>query len=510
MIFVALGIFLSRVAGLVRSRALAHFLGSGDAGDAVAAAFRIPNLLQNLFGEGALSASFIPAYAGLHARDPKRADQLAGAVGAVLALGMSVLVALGVLGAPWLVDLVAPGFDGAKRDLVVTLVRILFPGIGLLVLSAWCLGILNTHRRFFLSYAAPVLWNGAIIAALVWGGGSAGERVAIWAAWGAVAGSFLQFAVQVPTVLRVAPELTHSHAGIGEEVREVFRRAVPAVVSRGVGQVSAYVDTLLASLLGTGAVADLTFGQTIYLLPVSLFGMSVSAAELPALSREAGSGAAPDHAALRARIEGGLRQIAFFVIPSAAAMMVLGQVIAATLLQTGEFGADDARHVWGVIAGSAFGLLAATQGRLYNSAFYALGDTRTPLRFALVRVTLTIIFGALAALYGPGLLGVDPRWGTACLTGTSGAAAWIEYALLKRAFAGRVGATGLPLGEVARLWALALAAAGAGWLVASRLHAGPLTTGLLTLGTFGACYLGGAALFKVPQLASLAAALRRR
>jgi len=429
-------------------------------------------------------------------------------VGALLALGMSLLVAIGVLTSPWLVDLVAPGFDGAKRDLVVQLVRILFPGIGLLVLSAWCLGILNTHRRFFLSYAAPVLWNGAIIAALVWGGGDPRDQIAIWAAWGAVAGSFLQFAVQVPTVLRVAPELTHRHAGIGTEVREVFRRAVPAVVSRGVGQVSAYVDTLLASLLGTGAVADLTFGQTIYLLPVSLFGMSVSAAELPALSREAGN-AAPDHAALRARIDAGLRQIAFFVIPSAAAMLVLGQVIAATLLQTGEFGADDARHVWAVIGGSALGLLAATQGRLYNSAFYALGDTRTPLRFAVVRVSLTIVLGALAALYGPGLLGIDARWGTACLTTTSGGAAWIEYALLKRALTDRVGATGLPLAETGRLWLLALIAAGAGWLVASRVSGGPVLTGAFTIGTFGTLYLAGAAAIKIPQAQQLLGVFRR-
>ncbi|HET7041991.1 MAG TPA: lipid II flippase MurJ, partial [Gemmatimonadales bacterium] len=226
--FVASGIFLSRIAGLVRSRVTAHFLGTSDAADALSAAFRIPNLLQNLFGEGALSASFIPAYAALHQRDPKRADQLAGAVGAALALGVSVLVVLGILTAPWLVELVAPGFEGAKRELVVRLVRILFPGIGLLVLSAWCLGVLNTHRRFFLSYAAPVLWNSAIIAALLWGGRLGDPtQVAVWAAYGAVAGSFLQFLVQVPVVFRVAPELTHRHAGVGAEVRDVFRHAVP-------------------------------------------------------------------------------------------------------------------------------------------------------------------------------------------------------------------------------------------------------------------------------------------
>jgi putative peptidoglycan lipid II flippase len=493
----------------LRSRATAHFLGSSDAADALAAAFRIPNLLQNLFGEGALSASFIPAYAALHQRDPKRADQLAGAVGGVLALAVSLLVVVGVLGSPWLVDLVAPGFAGEKRELVVRLVRILFPGIGLLVLSAWCLGVLNTHRRFFLSYAAPVLWNGAIIAALVWGGrlGDA-DQIAIWAAWGAVAGSFLQFVVQIPTVLKVAPELTHRHTGVGHEVREVFRNAVPAVVSRGVGQVSAYVDTLLASLLGTGAVADLTYAQTLYLLPVSLFGMSVSAAELPAMAREVGG---PNADALRHRIESGLRQIAFFVVPSAAAMLFLGQVIAGVIYQSGRFGVDDARHVWAVLGGSAVGLLAATQGRLYNSAFYALGDTRTPLRFALIRVTLTVVLGAAAALYGPGLLHVDPRWGTAGLTATAGCAAWIEFLLLQRALNRRIGPTGIRPAELALLWGLALAAAAVGWGCGLLLPATrPLVRGALVLGAFGTTYLAGAALVRHPQLASLRSLGRRR
>ena len=507
--FVALGIFLSRIAGLVRSRATAHFLGSTDAADALAAALRIPNLLQNLFGEGALSASFIPAYAALHAKDPKRADQLAGAVGAALALGISALVALGVLGTPWLVDLVAPGFDGAKRDLVVRLVRILFPGIGLLVLSAWCLGILNTHRRFFLSYAAPVVWNGAIIAALIYGGITVGgDEVAVWAAWGSVVGSLLQFLVQVPTVIKVAPELTYRHSGVGAEVREVFRNAVPAVLSRGVGQVSAYVDTLLASLLGTGAVADLTYAQTLYLLPVSLFGMSVSAAELPAMARAGGTA---DPAALRARIDAGLRQIAFFVVPSAVAMLVLGDVIAATIYQSGRFGANDARHIWAVLAGSALGLLAATQGRLYNSAFYALGDAKTPLRFALIRVTLSIALGTLAALYGPGLFGIDQRWGTAGLTLASGGAAWIEFFLLQRAMNGRIRATGIGFVELGRLWLLAIVAGGAGWGVTRVLPpSGPILTGILALGAFGAVYLAGAAALKIPQLGSLAALRRRR
>jgi putative peptidoglycan lipid II flippase len=179
---------------------MAHYLATSDAADAFAAAFRIPNFLQNLFGEGALSASFIPVYAGLLAReDREEADRTAGAVGTLLALAVAVLVLAGVLLAPVLVDLLTPGFEGAKRDLTVHLVRILYPGAGLLVLSAWCLGILNSHGRFFLSYAAPVIWNVAIIAALVLGGSGAGMfRLAEIAAWGSVVGSLLQLAVQLP------------------------------------------------------------------------------------------------------------------------------------------------------------------------------------------------------------------------------------------------------------------------------------------------------------------------
>src|SRR5437763_1163405 len=166
---VAAGILLSRLVGLVRLRVFSHYFGlRSDAADAFNAAFRIPNFLQNLFGEGALSASFIPVYARLLAENRHRdASRLAGAVLGLLALLTAALVLVGVAGTPWLIDLIAPGFHGAKRDLTIRLVRILFPGAALLVLSAWCLGVLNSHRRFLLAYTAPIVWNLCIIAALV-------------------------------------------------------------------------------------------------------------------------------------------------------------------------------------------------------------------------------------------------------------------------------------------------------------------------------------------------------
>src|SRR5688572_8968374 len=166
---VAAGILLSRIVGLVRERVFGFYFGVTDEADAFRAAFRIPNLLQNLFGEGVLSASFIPVYKTLVSRDDREeSTRVAGAVFSILALVVSALVLLGVLAAPWLVDLIAAGFPAEKRELTVTLVRVLFPGAGLLVLSAWCLGVLNSHDRFFLSYVSPVVWNVAMIAALVW------------------------------------------------------------------------------------------------------------------------------------------------------------------------------------------------------------------------------------------------------------------------------------------------------------------------------------------------------
>src|SRR6202042_2174078 len=211
---VGAGIFLSRVAGLIRERVFAHYFGNSDSADAFNAAFRIPNFLQNLFGEGVLSASFIPVYARLLAEGEEvEAGQVAGAVGATLALAVAVLCLAGVLATPWLIDIIAPGFSGSKRDLTISLVRILFPGAGLLVFSAWCLGILNSHRKLFLSYAAPVMWSAAMIATLlIFGGRStlsqlALSQLAMTLAWGSVAGSALQFGIQLPVVLRLATHL---------------------------------------------------------------------------------------------------------------------------------------------------------------------------------------------------------------------------------------------------------------------------------------------------------------
>ena len=288
---VSAGILLSKLIGLVRDRVFAHYFGNSDAADAFRGAFRIPNFLQTLFGEGVLSASFIPVYARLRAEERhEEASQLAEAIFAILFLIGSLLTLAGVFAAPWLIDAIVPGFQGETRLLTIQLVQILFPGAALLVMSAWCLGILNSHRKFFLSYSAPVIWNVAIITALLWKGGHVGEsRLAIVISIASVIGSGLQFAVQLPTVMGFLRPLHLRFTFGNEHVRTVVRNFFPVFLSRGVVQISAYVDSFLASFLPAGAVSALAYAQTLNSLPVSLFGMAISAAELPAMSSALGT-----------------------------------------------------------------------------------------------------------------------------------------------------------------------------------------------------------------------------
>jgi putative peptidoglycan lipid II flippase len=263
--------------------------------------------------------------------------------------------------------------------------------------------------------------------------------------------------------------------------------------------VSGYVDVLLASLLPVGAAAGLTTAQALYMLPVSLFGMSVSAAELPAMS-SAGGAESERSAELRDRLDRGLRQIAFFVVPSAVAFLALGDVVAGAVYQSGAFTRGMTLYVWGILAGSAVGLLASTLGRLYASTYYALHDTRTPLRFAILRVVLTSALGWFCALPLPHLLGIDQRWGVAGLTASAGIAGWVEFILLRRTLNQRIGRTGLPLRYVARLWGSAFSAAIAAWVVKLALvEQSPLILGLFSLGMYGAAYFAIAASLGVPE-----------
>ena len=511
-LLVAAGILISRISGFVRMRVFAHYFGlRSDPADAFNAAFRIPNFLQNLFGEGALSASFIPVYAALVSRGQRaEADRVAGAVGALLAAVVSVIVLAGVLATPLMIAVIAPGFTGEKRELTITLARILFPGAGMLALAAWCLGVLNSHDKFMLSYASPVLWNAAmIIALLIFGGGSSLSHLAVVLAWGSAIGSMLQVLVQLPMVLRVAPDLRIAFDLTSRHVRTVGRNFIPVFVSRGVVQVSAYIDALLASLLPTGAVTGLANAAVLYTLPVSLFGVSVAASELPAMSGATLDGAGAE--AVRARLEAGLRRIAFFVVPSSVAFLALGDVVAGALLQTGKFTHDDAVYVWAILAGSSIGLVASTLARLYSSTYYALRDTRTPVRYAMVRVAVTTALGYVCAIPVPRLLGIDPGWGAAGLSASAGIAGWVEMFLLRRSLKARIGSAGMPVGYLWSLWGAALTGAALGWAVKLSLPpVHPVVLAAAVLTPYGLTYFGATHALRIPEASSTVRRIFRR
>jgi putative peptidoglycan lipid II flippase len=515
---IAAGILLSRILGLVRQKLIAHFLGAGLVAAAFNGAFRVTNFLQNLFGEGVLSASFIPAYASaLERGDEEEADRIAGAIGAILALVVSLITAAGVLAAPLIVELVAGGFEGEQRELAILLTRILFPGAGLFVMGAWCLGILNSHRRFFLSYAAPVVWSVAMIVALLAFGprsseaGLAGEvRLAVIVSWASVVGAALALLAQLPTVFTLLgrPRFSLDHAY--PPVRQVIRNFGPVFASRGVVQISAFIDVRLAShIADVGAVALIANAQTIYLLPISLFSMSVSAAELPEMSRDSGAREAV-HERLRARLGAALPRVAYFVVPSAVGFIVLGGAIVTLLLEGGRYTRGDTLRTWAILGGYALGLVASSLGRLYSSTFYALRDTRTPFWFALARIVAAAVLGYVLAFPVPRALGLSAWVGAVGLTAASGIAGWLEYLLLRRAIGRQIGPVTIPGATGLRLWGASLLAAAAGWGVTRLPLAAPdAVRAAIALAGFALVYGVVTLALGVPEARALVARVRR-
>ncbi|MGB7215702.1 MAG: murein biosynthesis integral membrane protein MurJ, partial [Gammaproteobacteria bacterium] len=503
-LLVGAGILASRIAGLVRDRVLAAYFGTGLHADVFSAGLRLPNLLQNLLGEGTLSASFIPVYSELLGRGRyDEAGRVAGAVFALLVAIAGLVSLLGIAFAPLLVTIFTPGFEGERRELMIAVTRILFPMTGVLVLSAWALGVLNSHRRFFVPYFAPVLWNAAIIGSFVLFGTRLNlDGLLIAVACGALLGGLLQLGVQLPWVLRLERRLRIGIRRNEPSFREVVKNAVPAVLGRGVVQLGGYADMLLASLLAVGAVARLRFAQTLYLLPISLFGMSVAAAALPDLARQREA-----HAdAMRANVSAAARRVAFYVVPSFTAFVLLGDTFVAGLFETGEFGEADVAIVWMTLAAYSVGLLASTTSRVYQSAFFALRDTRTPARVAGLRVAISVLAGGLAMLQLERISigGVDLPGGALAdwtvqglplgpigLALGSALGAWVEWGVLGRRLRRRIGRIGAGVGAMARMLAAALAAAAAGHAARVPLDGvHPFVAALGVALAFGVVYFG--------------------
>lgn len=506
----AAGIFVTRVLGYVRERVTAYYLGNGAIADAFRIALRIPNAIRNLLGEGTLSASFIPAYASLNEREDKSAARaLAGAIAGLLLLAAGLLAVVGVVFAPQLTRILAPGLAPETRGVAVTLMRLLFPMSGLMVCSAWCLGILNTHRRFFLPYAAPAMWNIAGIVALVvaatWLVSPALPleqqlyRLALALAWGTVAGSVLQIAVQIPACWHLVGGIALRVSARPEGVGQVLVAWAPLVLGAGVAQLSSLVDTFLGSLAGPGGVSSLAYAQLIQVLPVSLFGTSVAAVSLPDLSRDAV--ATTPNEQLRGRIATGFRRITFFVLPSAVAFVALGPVLVGALFQSGRFNQADTVQVGGVLAAYGVGLLGQATVKLFASGFYALRDTRTPVIIASFSL---VVSGVLAYLF-------MRSYGAAGIAFGSSLGATLNVVLHLRDLDRRIGRILGRLDWRAFMVSAfaALVAGSAGMTVVLLGGAlGPIPVALGALGIFGVTYAALTLLMKHPDAARIWTSLR--
>ncbi len=483
------GIFLSRLTGFARDVVIAAFFGTGLFTDAYTAALRVPNILRNLLSEGTLSASFIPVYSGQLARGARSdAGRLAGTVLSLLAVLAAALSGLGILAAPWLTRILVPGWSADSVALTTGLVRILFPMAGFMILAGWCLGVLNSHRRFFLSFAAPAVWNLSQIFGLELAARAGWQPLVTALAWSTLAGGALQFLVQLPGALRLAAPLRPGLSLDWGPVRLVIRNLGPVIVGAGIVQLSGLLDMFLASFLAHGALAALYFAQRLYYLPLSLFGTSVAASALPEMSREAELEA---NAALRRRLASGFRGIVFLALPSALALILFGEWIVSTLFQRGDFTALSTFWVSSTLAAYAVGLPAASSVRLFASGFHAMLDTRTPVRYAAVGLAMGAAVGAalMWVLYAPGL--------------AAGAAvgSWAYLLMLWHGLGARLGRVveRAELIYVLKLAAAGLAAGAGGLAVRGLLATTP--AGGATLGTRLAVTFGTLAAFGVVYLA---------
>ena len=500
-LLVTAGIILSRLFGLVRQRFVAHYFGLSLYADVITAAFRVGNITQNLLGEGTLSASFIPVYAKLRAAGRARE----ATAFALSALGLLALVAgaaslLGVLFAPWLTRAITPGSEAEGLAATIGVVRVVFPMTGILVLSAWALGVLNAHRRFFLPYAAPVLWSVAQIVGLAVFGSMLGmrdEALAMALAFSALVGAALQLVVLLPAARALLGGIRPRFDRADPNVREATRRLPGVLLGRGVIQISGLIDTALVSFLGTGAQASFGYAQTIYLLPMSLLGTGEAAAALPEM---AGDTAEVDrdkrNAALRARVGASLSRVVALAVPTTLALVFLGRDIIRVLLQSGSFDQAANAQVERLLAAYALALLGNAAGRVLGTTSYALGDTRTPARYALYRVIASTV-AALALMQWLDALGV--------VLG-SVIAAWVEAIALGRKLRRELGGLDLAKVPLARSAALGVAALAPALLIRAALpedFAATTWGSLVVLGTFGVAFVVAAPALGVFDLRSL-------
>jgi putative peptidoglycan lipid II flippase len=447
---------LSRILGFLRDLVVARAFGAGPLTDSFFVAFRLPNLLRRLVAEGALSSAFIPVFSEyLATREAGETRRMLRAVGGAVALVLGGITLAGILAAPLLVRVMAPGFfaDPARGALTVGLTRLMFPYLFFVGLAALAMGILNAHRRFFTPALAPVALNVAMIAAVLFLAPHL-ERPVFGLAVGVVVGGLGQLLVQVPALHRggllVSPAFEPDHPA----VRRCFRLMAPVVVGQSANQLNVLVNTMIASFLGGGSVSYLYYADRLVEFPQGVFGIAIATAVLPTLSEHA---ARRELTHLRQTLSFALRLAAFIGLPAAIGLFLLREPIVRVLYQRGQFGAVEAAGTAAAVGYYALGLLGWGGAKICAQAFYALGDTRTPVKVAVGSMVLNslLALALVRPLAHAGLALASAAAGTV----NAVVLVWLLGRRLppEAGAAGREGWTRLVLGSVA----LAIALAGA-------------------------------------------------
>ncbi|GBE06690.1 MAG TPA: murein biosynthesis integral membrane protein MurJ [Nitrospirae bacterium] len=395
---VSLGTLISRVAGFARDIVLAAVYGTTWVTDAYFVAFRIPNLLRELFAEGSVSAGFVPVFIEQLTKEGKdEAKKLAGVVFAFLLCVLIVICLLGILLAPYIASVVARGFmsDPAKFELTIKLIRIMFPFLLFISLAALAMGTLNSLKSFFVPALAPAFFNLALIASVLF----MAQRFAVpilAAGIGVTIGGAIQYGVQAAALAKQGfsprPVFSFSHPGL----KKIIKLVLPVVAAMGVTQLNVLISNLFATYLAEGSATYLYYGWRLTHLPIGLFAIAMATALLPSLSEQA---ARNDLSSFRDTFSFSLRIVFFITIPAMAGLMVMAEPIMNTLFQRGEFTYEGTIGAANALLFYATGIWAFAGLRPVRMAFYSLQDTRTPLKIAVLSVVVNVIFSLM--LMGP-------------------------------------------------------------------------------------------------------------
>ena len=388
----------SRVLGFIRDILLAKIFGASGSTDAFFIAYRIPNLFRELFAEGSISAAFVPVFTESLTHDGKEdARKLASSVLAFLLSVLSVVCLLGILFAPYIVSVIAPGFikSPEKFDLTVKLTRVMFPFLFFISLASLAKGVLNSLKSFFVPALAPMVLNISIIGAAVFL--APHFTVPLVAIGLAVSfGGVLQVLIQLPDLINkgfvLRPDFSFSHPGL----RKILRLLMPAIVGMGVAQINIFISTIFVSFLAGGAATYLYYAMRFVHLPIGIFGVAMATAVLPSLSEQAAKG---DNEGLRETFSFSLRLLFFITLPAMAGLITLSEPILHVLLQRGEFTSLAVSETAYALIFYSSGLWAFVGARIVASTFYSMQDTKTPVKIAALSVLVNIVFSFI--LMGP-------------------------------------------------------------------------------------------------------------